>query len=387
MGSLGRRPYDHPQRVATDARSRARRPMIGTDPARHLRGRPPAWQLALLLALTVGIVGLLELAHLPAAVMLGALLAAIVLSVCEGQVAIPRWLFIGAQGLVGCLIARSIGPGILGTLLGQWPLMLASVAAVILFSTVLGGLLTYWQVLPGSTAIWGSSPGGASVMVLMSESFGADMRLVAFMQYLRLAVVALLASAVARLWLPAGPVHGVAIDWFPPLGALAFTGTLAVALGGAWLGTRLRIPAGALLVPMFVGILLSNTQGMAITLPPWLMAVSYALIGWSIGLRFTRETVRHAARAFPRVMASTLALIALCGLLAALLHGLAGVDPLTAYLATSPGGADAVAIIAASAPVDMPFVMALQTARFLIVMAVGPALARAVAGLIAKSRP
>jgi uncharacterized membrane protein AbrB (regulator of aidB expression) len=52
---------------------------------------------------------------------------------------------------------------------------------------------------------------------------------------------------------------------------------------------------------------------------------------------------------------------------------------LTAYLATSPGGADSVAIIAASSNVDLPFVMAMQTARFMLVMLVGPALARAVA--------
>ena len=46
-----------------------------------------------------------------------------------------------------------------------------------------------------------------------------------------------------------------------------------------------------------------------------------------------------------------------------------GIDPLTAYLATSPGGMDSVAIIAAASDrVDISFVMALQTARFLIVL-------------------
>ena len=62
--------------------------------------------------------------------------------------------------------------------------------------------------------------------------------------------------------------------------------------------------------------------------------------------------------------------------------GRAGLDPLTAYLATSPGGADTVAIIAASTPVDVPFVMAMQTGRFLLVLALGPSLARLVARLL-----
>jgi membrane AbrB-like protein len=109
------------------------------------------------------------------------------------------------------------------------------------------------------------------------------------------------------------------------------------------------------------------------------MAGCYALVGWSIGLRFTREIVLYAARVFPTIAASTLTLIALCGGLAWLLHVIVGTDPLTAYLATSPGGADSVAIIAASLPVDVPFVMAMQMARFILVMLVGPTLARVVA--------
>ena len=57
----------------------------------------------------------------------------------------------------------------------------------------------------------------------------------------------------------------------------------------------------------------------------------------------------------------------------------AGIDPLTAYLATSPGGMDSVAIIAASSNVDMSFVMALQAVRLVIVLLVGPPLARFIA--------
>jgi uncharacterized membrane protein AbrB (regulator of aidB expression) len=38
-----------------------------------------------------------------------------------------------------------------------------------------------------------------------------------------------------------------------------------------------------------------------------------------------------------------------------------------------------VAIIAASIPVDLPFVMAMQTARFLVVLFAGPRIARFIA--------
>jgi uncharacterized protein len=145
------------------------------------------------------------------------------------------------------------------------------------------------------------------------------------------------------------------------------------------MGVKSKFPAGALLVPMFVGAPLSASHWLTITLPPWLLAICYALVGWSIGLRFTRETVLHAWKQLPIILASIFTLIALCGSLAFGLHEAAGTDPLTAYLATSPGGADAVAIIAASTPVDLPFVMAMQIGRLLIVILVGPSLARMIA--------
>ena len=53
------------------------------------------------------------------------------------------------------------------------------------------------------------SPGGAAVMTLMSDAYGGDMRLVAVMQYLRVAIVTVLATVVAAK----APKPGV--DFFP----------------------------------------------------------------------------------------------------------------------------------------------------------------------------
>jgi hypothetical protein len=219
-------------------------------------------------------------------------------------------------------------------------------------------------------------------MVLMADAYGADARLVAFMQYLRVVMVAVAASSVAQL--ASNPtVPAQALPWldaaFPAVAWWPLLATLLLALGGAWLASRLRVPAGSLLVPMILGVLLQDLGLMRIELPPWLLAACYALVGWSIGLRFTRPILVHAARALPRVSVAILALLLACGGLAAVLALTAGIDPLTAYLATSPGGVDSIAIIAASNPVDVSFIMALQTARFLAVLLAGPYLARFVA--------
>jgi uncharacterized protein len=202
------------------------------------------------------------------------------------------------------------------------------------------------------------------------------------MQYLRVVMVASAASLVARFWvhLPAGAMSAP-MPWFPEIHWLAFGATLALVVVGVFLGRRLPIPAGTLLLPMAAGTALHLGGIFSIELPPWFLGVSYALLGWSIGLRFTRDILARAARALPQVVLSILLLMGFCGLLSWLLVKTLGLDALTAYLATSPGGMDSVAIIAASSPgrIDIPFVMALQTMRFLLILAVGPPLSRWVA--------
>ncbi len=318
---------------------------------------------------------ILGLAGLPAATMLGCLAAAVAVAGAEGSLPMPRSSFLVAEAVIGCMIARAFQLPMLVEILRHWPLFLGAVISVLAVSSALSWLLMRWRVLPGTAAIWGSFPGAAMVMTLMADAYGEDVRLVAFMQYLRVALIAIIASLVSRFWLgPAGAA--LPVIWFPPVAWDSFVATLAVAGLGALLGPRLPIPVGALLLPMIVCALLQNIGLLKIELPPWLLAPCYAVIGWSIGLRFTRPILVHAVRAFPRVLASILTLIALCAGIGYLLAMAADVDHLTAYLATSPGGVDSVAIIAAGSKVDVPFVVAMQTARFIAVLSIGPSLAR-----------
>ncbi len=342
--------------------------------APSLYGKRPLVIWTYLLPATLLMAGLLSLAHISAAILMGALIAAVAVSALGGAVHVPGWPYRIAQALIGCLIARSLNVQNFHTLLARWPTFLICVTSVIVFSTLLGAILARLDVLPGTTAVWGSAPGAATVMVLMSEAFGADFRLVAFMQYLRVAVVALVASLVSVWWAPHGSAP--AREWFPELQMAPFAITVGIALLGALLSRFWALPGGPLVLPMFVMALLAGLADFPITLPPWLLALSYALLGWAIGARFTREILLYTARSFWKVLGAILALVALCGGLGYLLHRLTGIDALTAYLATSPGGADSVAIIAASSQVDVPFVTAMQTTRFLVVLVVGPTLAR-----------
>ena len=349
-------------------------------------GPKTALHWAALALLSFTFVAGLELLRLPAALLLGSLAAAAMLAGGDVRLHVHLRVFQAAQAVVGCMIGKAFPVAAVSEIARDWPVFLGGVLSVIAVSAWLGWLLARWRVLPGTTVVWGSSPGAATAMTIMSESYGADMRLVAFMQYTRVVLVAVAATIVAWLW--AGPAARAAppIDWFPAVAWPSLGLTALLIAGSAAAGLVMRIPAGALLTPIAVGALMQDMGVMRIELPPWLLAAAYIIVGWSIGLRFNRPILLHAAKAAPRLIASILCLLAACAGLAAVLAKLAHVDPLTAYLATSPGGADSVAIIAASSKVDMPFVMAMQTARFVLVLLTGPAIARIIASRVGTAR-
>ena len=356
-----------------------------SPPARPpLEKLPRFAQWALLLAVSLLLAAGLELAELPAALLIAPMVAGAAAGTNGATVRLPALLFAAAQGVVGCLVAMSITGGILSSFMSGWPLFLAVVLLTLAASSVLGWLVSRWKILPGSTAVWGSAPGGATAMVMMAEAFGADARLVAFMQYLRVIVVTLAAALVAGLFVDTSAAPSPARNWFPAIEPAAFGAAVAIIVAGGLAGRLLRLPSPYFLGSVLLGGIAHLGFGVPLQLPEWLLAVSYGIIGWRIGLAFTRPILFHALRALPQIVGSILALLAFCGAMAFLLSSQLGIDPLTAYLATSPGGLDSVAIIAAaSESVDLSFVMAMQGARLLIVLLIGPWLARLVARRLA----
>jgi uncharacterized protein len=339
-------------------------------------GLAPVPQWIILVGLSAGFAILLTWLGVPASLLLGPLLAGIAVTVGGGKVQLPRPAFSLAQG--GHRLHDRQGAAVVD--LGRRHRQLAALCrrrdVRIAASGLVGWLMTRMHVLPGTTIVWGLSPGAATAMTLLAESYGADAKLVAFMQYTRVILIAAIASVIAKVC-GAGALHAAhTVTWFPAVAWLPLAETLALAVLGPVVASQLGMPAGALLIPVVVGIFLVDGGWMTMELPPWLLAIGYAFVGWRIGLRFTRRLLIHAAKALPRIIASTLALIAVCGGLAALFVVTAGLDPLTAYLATSPGGADSVAIIAASSNVDVPFVMTMQMARFVVLLILGPTMAR-----------
>ena len=146
------------------------------------------WGMLCVLSLLLSI-GFLAV-HLPAALLLGPMIAGIIFSMRGITLQLPRSAFLAAQAILGCMIAQNLTGSILTTLAVNWPIVLAILLVTLLSSAIVGWLLVRYSSLPGNTGAWGSSPGGAAAMVAMAQDYGADIRLVAFMQYLRVLFVA-----------------------------------------------------------------------------------------------------------------------------------------------------------------------------------------------------
>ena len=348
-----------------------------------------AWvQWLLLLAISAVLAAVLHWARFPASLLVGPMLAGIIGGVNGLTIRPPQWSVKAAQMGVGCLVAGAISPSVLSAFSEVWHVTLLVVIATLAASSVLGWLISRWRILPGTVGVWGSAPGAATAMVLMAGAFGADERLVAFMQYLRVIVVTAVTALIARIWIGATGGAVPAPDFFVPVDLGAFGLTVAVAIAGSLAASLLRLPTPFFIGPMFLGIALEFAGLITVEMPEALLALCYATVGWFIGLKFTRATLRTVRQSILQVLASILVLIAFCGGLAWILVIYAGVDPLTAYLATSPGGMDSIAIIAAaSTTVDMSFIMVVQMLRFLIVLLFGPMLARAVATRLRPDGP
>jgi membrane AbrB-like protein len=337
-----------------------------------------------LIALASLLVILLRAAAMPAAFLLGPMIAAIIAAVSGARARLPRFFIIAAQAILGCLIAAALDSELIGVIAAHWEIFLAFSLATIFMTAVLGFWVTRGGWLPGTTAIWGLSPGAASAMVLLADEYGADKRMVAMMQYSRIVLVALAAILLAKVVgqpSPPSPVStassSLTAHWlaFPAL--LPFIEMLALAASGAAIAIYSGKGSAALFIPAFGGAALQAAGLIHITVPPLLATLAFCSVGVYVGLSFTRDVLVHSLRTLPTMLLAIGAMILLCGLLSLLLSELLpGTDPLTAYLAMSPGGIDAAVIIASQTSVSLPLILASQFVRLLFVIAAAPTLAK-----------
>lgn len=299
----------------------------------------------------------------------------------------PRLAAIGAQAVIGASHGGQVETTTLAAVGSEWLAVVPVVVGTLAVSIGAGLLVARVTGLDRATALLGLVAGGASGIVTMSRELGADDRLVAFMQYLRVFVVVTLAPLVVAVGFEdeRGTAARATTDGgagLPP--DLLFT--LAACGAGLLAARRLPIPAGALLFSLATAAALTASGAAGGAMVPGLVEhAAIAGIGAQVGLRFTAAQLQSSRGLLPAVLGAIVGIVAVCGAFAALLAFVGDVSLLDAYLATTPGGIPAVAATAVGSGADTTFVLAVQTLRLLLMVVAAPPLVRVLANRQARA--
>ncbi|GIF04186.1 AbrB family transcriptional regulator [Actinoplanes siamensis] len=363
---------------------RAERPFRGRLTAARRRLVPAAaWSVLAVACYLLGEYG--EKARVPAPQLVLSLLVGVVLAltgVAAGN--LPRAAVSGSHATIGVLMGSYLGPSVVRALAGTVLPLTGATVVTIALSVGTAVLLARVSRISLADALMALIPGGSAAIVASAEAIGADSRVVAFAQYLRVGLVALSAPVIVALaggTAAAPPSPGA----FPALARLVTNPHQAVGLlqlivicvAGVRAGARLSLPAPSVLGPMALTALLLMA-GTSHTFTPAgpLRDLAFVLVGLEVGLRFNRTSVRRVRRLAPYLIGATGLMCLACAALAWCLAVVTGMPFLDAYLATTPGGINAVVATAASAGRDVAVISAVQSIRLFTVVLLTPSLIR-----------
>jgi membrane AbrB-like protein len=299
---------------------------------------------AVLLSLALAVLGA------PSPTLFGGLVAGLVRALASrGRVTVPARATAAAQAVIGVTVGALVDPETLGAVASNWlPVLLVTLATLAL-SLAAGLLLRLQRGISPVTSAFSMIAGGASGIIAMARELGADERMVAVLQYLRVLLIVALMPVVATVAYGA-PVSGDG------------AGSLA---GPGW-AAGLLFTVGCAVVGLVAG-----TQ-----VPGPVADPAFLVIGLQVGLSFTRESLRTIGRALPMALVAIVGLIVASAGLGAVLAATTGASALDGYLATTPGGLYAVLATASGSGADVTFVLAVQVLRLVVMLLSAPMVAR-----------
>ncbi|MGW5449455.1 AbrB family transcriptional regulator [Streptomyces asiaticus] len=328
----------------------------------------------------------------PAPYLLSSLLVGAVLALC-GVVRdrLPAPAHRASQALVGALMGSYLTPSALVSAAPVALPLTVVTAATIALSVAVAWFLARGGRISRPSAVLGMVPGGSAAIVTCADELKADVRLVAFTQYLRVGLVATTAPLAAH-WLSGSSAAG----GHPAAGGGAGSGLLHVVAGsdqltglftlaviavvGSWAGRRLRVPTPLLIGPMVVALAATFSGAVPGFAPVGvLQSAVFVLVGLDVGVRFTRRTLVGVRRLLPSILVCMAVVCLGCAGLAWVFAGVTGTPIMDAYLATTPGGINAVLATAVSSHADVALVSTVQSLRLLAVILVTPVIARLLA--------
>lgn len=299
---------------------------------------------------------------IPAPWLAGSMMAAIAAIFSGVKVGMPDWLRAVAFIFLGIQTGTAVSWETVDRAV-HWPLSIAflclTVVAVTWACTAYYMRRSKWDA---ATALFASLPGALSLTLLLASSTTADMRRVTIAQCIRLFfLVAALPSVIS--WLsPAEPVL-VLTNEIGGAGDLILLIAVSTAAGYAleWL----RVPAGLMLGPMLASAALELSGLISGTAPAAILIPANVVLGVMIGARFSHFTFTEFRLALVEGFSGFFIALVIAMAGAGIAAWASGLPLALTLLAFSPGGLDAMTIMAFSLNLDPAYVGAHQMARYL----------------------
>ena len=330
---------------------------------------PEKWKYFLSLFLAITSAFIAYYLGLPLPWMLGPLIG------CGFFAAIGKPVIIGkkprplCRALLGCTIGANFGPELLERLpeIGMSLLFIPGFILIMGLSTFF--YLTRIMKMNKVTSIYGSIPGGLNEMVILGQEIGANTRALVLIHATRIVVVVFFASLLILFVPNLGVIDLPQPALFDKWEQLPFV--FFVSISGWYLAVKLKIPGPTIIGPMILSALVHIFE-LIEAMPIYFLVISIQiLLGAALGCLFRNITIKEMSGPILAGIVTTLIAFLPLMIIYYILTSI-GYEPLSIFLAFSPGGQSEMNILALSVGADMSFVSPHHMFRvFLVIIFAG----------------
>jgi hypothetical protein len=316
--------------------------------------------------------GVFTLLQVPLAWMLGPMIVNIAASVRGLPVLVPHGVRVAVLCVIGVFLGGSFTPDLLSRA-SEWALSLSLMLVFVPLITWVAS--EYFRRAAGfdrPTAVFSGAPGTLTAMVIVGGEAGADERMIALTQGLRVVIVVIVMPMVVTAVLASAPHHRAILPEGGPFSWSAGLLLLAAASVGYAVARLLSLPAAAMTGAMLASTALYLGGVVDYRPPDALLWVALWILGSAIGSRFSTVSAATFVRVSKHAVAATMIVIGLSAAFALLASWLTGTRYLTALLSFTPGGVAEMCLIAIAFDVDPAFVAVHHLVRIAILITAVP---------------
>lgn len=336
--------------------------------------------LTLIIAFAGGIIG--KKLKFPAGLLVGSMVFVAAFNVLSDKGTFYTPVRVMLQILSGALVGSRMGLNELKNMKSLVWSVVALIVSMMLLNVSFAVLIMLFSDLNAATALFATTPGGASDMGIIAPDFGGDAGIVAILQVSRLVLIYLFIPPTIRYLdkreAAKRPKDAAPREKAVLLGASA-VGTskvqfvlmvLAAAVGGVILHF-LGVSAGAMIGAMIGSAIFCVTKGRQ-KYPAKLKNVLQVCSGAYIGTRIDLATVQQLPGLIVPLLVMLAGIFAFTFGTSFVLRRVSKLDRSTAMLAATPGGIQEMSLLSEELDADTPKVAVMHTARLVFVILLFP---------------